>query len=148
MAAVNVRNLFIQSRCLSSWVLHKHCLKKVQIRSYFWSVLSSIRTEYSKTRTRNNSVFAHFSGSITRMYLANATNLDTTSLALQIIAATATGKIQVQYICHIKFPFTFAYSGFCRPCFQKLFFKKRLGCVYTSKHAAGTFKHWAEFVKP
>ena len=82
------------------------------------------------------------------MYLANATNLDTTSLALQIIAATATGKIQVQYICHIKFPFTFAYSGFCRPCFQKLFFKKRLGCVYTSKHAAGTFKHWAEFVKP
>ena len=148
MAAVNFRNLFIQSKYVASRILHKHCLKKVQIRSYFWSVLSFIRTEYSKTRTRNNSVFAHFSGSITRMYLANATNSDTTSLALQIIAATATGKIQVQYICHIRFPFIFAYSGFCRPCFQKSFFKKRLGCVYTSKLAAGTFKHWAEFVKP
>ena len=47
----------------------------VQIRSYFWSVFPRIRTEYGeiylslriqsecgKMRTRNNSVFGHFSG--------------------------------------------------------------------------------------
>ena len=38
-----------------------HCVKSVQIRSYFWSVFSCIRTEYSKIRTRNNSVFGQFS---------------------------------------------------------------------------------------
>ena len=38
-----------------------HCVKSVQIRSYFWAVFSCIRTEYgdlrSRIRTRNNSVF-------------------------------------------------------------------------------------------
>ena len=34
-----------------------HCVKYVQIRSYFWS-------EYRKIRTRNNSVFGHFSRSV------------------------------------------------------------------------------------
>ena len=51
-----------------------HCLKSAQIRSYFWSVFSCIRTEYGeilrilptqseyrKKRTRNKSVFGHFS---------------------------------------------------------------------------------------
>ena len=33
---------------------HKHCVKSVQIRSFFWS-------EYRKIRTRKNSVFGHFS---------------------------------------------------------------------------------------
>ena len=37
---------------------HPPCVKSVQIRSYFWSVFSSIRT-------RNNSVFGHFSRSAT-----------------------------------------------------------------------------------
>ena len=53
-----------------------HCMKSIQIRSYFWSVFSSIRTEYGeilslriqseyrKMRTRKNSVFGHFSGSV------------------------------------------------------------------------------------
>ena len=40
-----------------------HYVKSVQIRSYFWSVFSCIRTEYKKIRTRNNSVFGHFSRS-------------------------------------------------------------------------------------
>ena len=42
-------------------------MKSVQIRSFFWSVLSCIRTEYGdllrkyrKIRTRKNSVFEHF----------------------------------------------------------------------------------------
>ena len=40
-----------------------HCVKSVQIRSYFWSIFSCIRIEYRKIRTRNNSVFGHFSRS-------------------------------------------------------------------------------------
>ena len=38
-----------------------NCVKSVQIRSYRWSVFSCIRNEYRKIRTRNNSVFGHFS---------------------------------------------------------------------------------------
>ena len=37
-----------------------HCVKSVQIRSFFWSVFSCIRTEYRKIRTGKNSVFGHF----------------------------------------------------------------------------------------
>ena len=40
-----------------------HCVKSVQIRSFFWSVFSCIRTEYRKIRTRNKTVFGHFSRS-------------------------------------------------------------------------------------
>ena len=35
---------------------HRHCVKSVQIRSYFWS-------QYRKIRPTNNSVFGHFSRS-------------------------------------------------------------------------------------
>ena len=52
-----------------------HCVKSAQIRSYFWSVFSCIRTEYGyvnlrilseyrKIWTRNNSVFGQFSRSV------------------------------------------------------------------------------------
>ena len=37
-------------------ILTNHCVKSVQIRSYFWS-------EYRKIRTRNNPVFGQFSRS-------------------------------------------------------------------------------------
>ena len=40
-----------------------HRVKSVQIRIYFWSVFSCIRTENRKIQTRNNSVFGHFSRS-------------------------------------------------------------------------------------
>ena len=67
-----------------------YCMKSIQIRSYFWSVFSSIRTEYGeilslriqsehrKIRTRNNSVFGHFSRSaswLTEIELTNKVNL-------------------------------------------------------------------------
>ena len=39
----------------------KHGVKSVQIRSYFWSAFSCIQSEYSEKRTRNNSLFGHFS---------------------------------------------------------------------------------------
>ena len=49
-------------------ILIIHFLKCVQIRSYFWSVFSCIRTEYGdlrsksrKIRIRNNSALGHFS---------------------------------------------------------------------------------------
>ena len=50
-------------KCLKSNRFYKvygpeHCVKSVQIRSYFWSIFSCIRT-------RNNSVFGHFSRSVT-----------------------------------------------------------------------------------
>ena len=43
------------------------CVKSVQIRSYFWSVIPCIRnqSEYRKIRTRNNSVFGNLSHSDT-----------------------------------------------------------------------------------
>ena len=52
---------------------YSHCVKSVQIRSCFWSVFYCVWTEYKeilriqskwgKMRTRNNSVFGHFSRS-------------------------------------------------------------------------------------
>ena len=50
-----------------------HCVKSVQIRSYFWSAFPvfglyfvnlRIESEYRKIRTRNNFVFGHFSLSV------------------------------------------------------------------------------------
>ena len=38
-------------------------MKSVQMRSYFWSLFSCIRTEYRKIETKNNSVFGLFSRS-------------------------------------------------------------------------------------
>ena len=42
-----------------------YCVESVEIRSYFWVAFSRIRTEseYRKIRTRNSSVFGHFSSS-------------------------------------------------------------------------------------
>ena len=38
-------------------IFRSHCIKCVQIWSFFWSVF---RNEYGKIRTRKNSVFGHF----------------------------------------------------------------------------------------
>ena len=43
-----------------------HGVKSAQIRSYFQSVFSCIRTEYMKIWTRNNSVFGHISRSVSQ----------------------------------------------------------------------------------
>ena len=44
------------------WICH--CVKSVQIRSFFWSVFSIIQSECGKIRTRKTSVFGHFSRSV------------------------------------------------------------------------------------
>ena len=46
-----------------AWDYNNHWVKSVQIRSFFWSIFSCIRTEYRKVRARKNSVFGHFSRS-------------------------------------------------------------------------------------
>ena len=52
-----------QNRKLRQILRIPHCVKSVQIRSYFWSIISCICTEYTKIRTTNNSIFGHFSRS-------------------------------------------------------------------------------------
>ena len=42
-----------------SYLKRNICVKSVQIRGFFWSVFSRIRTEYGEMR--KNSVFGHFS---------------------------------------------------------------------------------------
>ena len=37
-----------------------HCVKSLQIRSFFWSVFSCIQSKYRKIRTRKNSIFVQF----------------------------------------------------------------------------------------
>ena len=56
---------YIYINCGPETKLNKrnHGVKSVQILSYFWSVFSSIQSKYKKIRTRNNSVFGHFSRS-------------------------------------------------------------------------------------
>ena len=64
-----------KNNCLNKiWDIGIHCVKSVQIRSYFWSVFSCIRlnteiysvnlriqSEYRQIRIRNNSVSGYFS---------------------------------------------------------------------------------------
>ena len=58
---VNSHWLKRKSKLCNIWL--EHCVKSVQIRSFFWSVFSCIRIEYRKIRTRKYSVFGHFSPS-------------------------------------------------------------------------------------
>ena len=46
---------FLNDLNLLNWKLC-HCMKSVQIRSFFWSVISCIQFGYRKMRTRKNSV--------------------------------------------------------------------------------------------
>ena len=68
--------LYVRNRQLKVWVSASHCVKSVQIRSYFWSVFSRIWTEYGEIQrispysvrmpenVDHNSVFGHFSCSL------------------------------------------------------------------------------------
>ena len=57
-------------KCIVTWCLRQylhscfqHCVKSVRIQIFFWAVFSCIQSEYRKIRTRNNSIFGHFSRS-------------------------------------------------------------------------------------
>ena len=58
-----------------------HCVKSVQIRSYFWSVFSCTQSEYRKIWTRNNSVFGHFSPSDKLSNQLNNSKNETTNMS-------------------------------------------------------------------
>ena len=60
---VCIRNLLSLSSNHFALPFNTDCVKIVQMRCYFWSVFSCIRTEYRKIETRNNSVLGHFSHS-------------------------------------------------------------------------------------
>ena len=70
-----------------------YCVKSVQIWSYFWSVFSCIQSEYRKIRTRNNSVFGHFSrsaclNSYKMFYVVNVTSFYPLVMSLHRCNAT------------------------------------------------------------
>ena len=52
-------------------------METVQIRSFFSSVFSYIRTEYRKIRTRKHSLFRHFSHSVNFRLFSNVLNVFT-----------------------------------------------------------------------
>ena len=73
----NLPNMDSNSTIFRNLQNTSHCVKSVQILSFFWSVFSCIQAnmgiyavnfriqpEYRKIRTRRNSVFAHFSRSV------------------------------------------------------------------------------------
>ena len=57
-----LKNEMISQNSTSS--TSNHCVKSVQIRSYFWPVFSCIQSKYRKIGTRNKSVIGHFSLSV------------------------------------------------------------------------------------
>ena len=55
------RNVTFAKKCsIKSLKLEKNCVKSVQIRSFFWSIVSCIQSEYRKIRTSKNSVSGYF----------------------------------------------------------------------------------------
>ena len=68
LANSSITGIFLECPNFLRFHVLGHCVKSVQMRSYFWSAFCCIRTEYGeilseygKIRTRNNSVFGHFS---------------------------------------------------------------------------------------
>ena len=60
---VKLRWLFLEAYLgIGQISIIKHCVKSVQIRSFFWSVFSCIRTEYGEIDTPYLSVFSTNAG--------------------------------------------------------------------------------------
>ena len=83
-------NIFIQYRSYPE-VCGYHYVTSVQIRSFLWSVLSCIRTEYRKIRIRKNSVFGHFSRSV---YFQSAYGPTSGSLTFYMCEMARSGKVK------------------------------------------------------
>ena len=73
LANLKAYHYYVKDQC--------HCVKSVQIRSYFWFAFSCIWTEYGdllrkslysiriqEKRTRNNSIYGHFSRSVSSIF--------------------------------------------------------------------------------
>ena len=60
-----------ENTCVRAFFLLKlHCGKSVQIRIFFWSVFFCIQSEYRKIQTGKNSIFRHFSHSVSGLSFA------------------------------------------------------------------------------
>ena len=57
-----------------------HCVKSVQVGSFFWSAFSCIRTEYRKIWIRKNSLFGHFSRNVYADFSNNFSNFPKASI--------------------------------------------------------------------
>ena len=72
-----------KNRCTELTDIGIYCVKSVQIRNYFWLVFSCIRT-------RNNSVFGHFSWSnlllITTLEFSNTARLYLSHICVKLIS--------------------------------------------------------------
>ena len=79
--------------CISYGCVTDHCLKSVQIGSYFWSVFSCIRNR--KIRTRNYSISGHFSRNGCYLYYYDTFEI------LNMFFFTVLRD--VSYSCHFKF---------------------------------------------
>ena len=73
----------------------RHCVKSVQIRSFFWSVFSCIQNKYRKIQTRKNSVFGHLSRS------AFVFKIHTTASSLVMKIHCSCSSIPIHLIVHI-----------------------------------------------
>ena len=83
------------SNCLFFCLSFRHCVKSVQIRSFFWSVFSCIQNKYRKIRTKKNSVFGHLSRS------AFVFKIHTTVSCLAMKIHSSCSSIPVHLIVHI-----------------------------------------------
>ena len=78
--------------------VNTHCVKSVQMQSYFWFLFSCIPTEYRKIRTRNNSIFGHFPCSACHIqYLTSVTS------NRSICRTSVTGIYLIFYLSSVKY---------------------------------------------
>ena len=60
----SIKNFFRKCKKVRRKLQNCHCMKSVQIRSFFWSVFYRIHPEYGKIWTTKNSVFGQLSRSL------------------------------------------------------------------------------------
>ena len=104
------------------------CVKSAQIRSFFWSVFSLIRTEYGKIlciqcecgkiRTRKSSVFGHFSRSVLRCYISSGSSYCYSSLQKYVCITIVTvtrfhhGRFESDFTTYTKAPMLYTVQFF------------------------------------
>ena len=96
-----------------------YCVKSAQIRSFFWSVFSGVRTEYGKIlrireiRTIKNSVFANFSRSVCVFDLSVTKDLEQRRKTKKICVSLRFYK-QFRYSLSVDTENTSSFAGQCK----------------------------------
>ena len=110
------------------------CVKKAQIRSFFWSVFSLIRTEYGKIlciqcecgkiRTRKNSVFGHFSRSVLRCYISSDCYSSLQKyvwITIVIVTRFHLGRFESDFTTYTKVPMLYTVQFFLTNLYDRSF---------------------------